>query len=101
MNGTLPNGTLTNGDLKNGTVANGHAQNGSVGNGHLLNGAVSNGGHCRMNGEVSAASEVDGITIARKALFHIGEGLQEKVTALVNSATMAAKSATNDNVRNF
>ncbi|CAB3994563.1 3-hydroxy-3-methylglutaryl-coenzyme A reductase, partial [Paramuricea clavata] len=97
MNGTIPNGTLINGDLKNATVANGHAQNGSVGNGHLQNGAVSNGGYGKMNGEVSAASEVDGITIARKALFHIGEGLQEKVTALVNSATMAAKSATNDN----
>jgi hypothetical protein len=96
VNGSLPNGTLTHGDLKN-------AQNGSVGNGHLSNGAVSNGDvhHSTKNGDVPVASGDDGLTIAKKALFHIGEGIQEKVTALVNSATMAAMSATNDNVCDF
>lgn len=44
-------------------------------------------------GEVCCDTD-GGIVVAKKALFHIGEGLQEKVTALV-------KSATNDDVCDF
>ena len=57
--------------------------NGDVG--HLQKDTVSNGNahHGTMNGEVPVTGGDDGITIARKALYHIGEG----VSALVKSVT--------------
>ena len=70
---TVSDGTLvTNGDV-------GHLQKDTVSNGNAHRGT--------MNGEVPVTGGGDGITIARKALYHIGEG----VSALV-------KSVTNDNV---
>lgn len=76
---------MADGDLKDGIGQNGTTK------GHIQNGDLS-------NVDVPVASRVDGMTLARKALFQIGEGLQEKVSAFVNSAAMAAKSATSDNV---
>ena len=81
MNGHVHNGTIMNGDVHSGTIMNGNVHHGSA-----------------MNGDVPVASGDDGMTKAKKALFHIGEELQEKVTALVNSATMSTKSSANDNV---
>ena len=81
--GTLKNDTPVNGDLNNPTtVLNGESK-------------VEDG---TVNGEVSATNGDDSITIARKALSSISEGIQEKVSALVNSATSVAKSTTDSNV---
>lgn len=62
-----------------------------------MNGAIKNG--ASTNGELPQA-QVDGGNSARKMLFHIGEEIQEKVAALVNSATSVTKTtSSNSNVR--
>ncbi|XP_046864929.1 3-hydroxy-3-methylglutaryl-coenzyme A reductase-like [Xenia sp. Carnegie-2017] len=80
------------------TIQNGELFDGTLKNGTLKNGLVKKGSFNYLNGNLSRVeNDPDSMTIARKALFTIGEGLQEKVSALVSSATMAAKSATLDN----
>lgn len=82
------------------TIQNSELFDGTLKNGTLKNGLVKKGSFNHLNGNLSRVeSDPDSMTISRKALFTIGEGLQEKVSALVSSAAMAAKSATLDNVR--
>ena len=86
----MKNGKLKNGGLKNGALncTLGHS---TTSNGKLTNGTMSNGVH-------SQTPLDDVCSSPRKALFQIGEGIQEKVVALVTSVTTVGKTTSNDNV---